>query len=190
MVNRWTCFPYLPNVREHASPRRSAETPAVEGFAMSHSLKHIQSVIPAAGAPGVRRCPLALVIISLASVAFAGDVQPIFDEAAAREFPQAIYDKISSKIARQTTFVQVSPDGLVRWSTRTLELVDFVKAPSPTYRDTYLFAMRYVVSVFSEMDSLGVHDTSCQVVVVYKDKKWSEPTVACAPVNLSPPEPS
>ena len=157
---------------------------------MSHSLKHIQSVISAAGAPGVRRCPLALIMISLASVAFAGDVQAIFDEAAAREFPQAVYDKISSKIARQTTFVQVSPDGLVRWSTRTLELVDFVKAQSPTYRGTYLFAMRYVVSVFSERDSLGVQDTSCQVVVVCKDKEWSEPTVVCGPVNLGQPKPS
>ena len=50
-----------------------------------------------------------------------------------------------------------------------IKLVEFVKAPSPTYPDTYLYAMRYVVSVLSDENSLAVHGTSCQVVVVYKD---------------------
>ena len=155
-----------------------------------NSLKRIQSIAPPAGVLRVKRSFLAFLAIGLASSAFAGDVKPIFDEAAARDFPQPIYDKIRSKIVRQTTFVQVSPEGLVRWSTRTLELVDFVKVPSPAFPDTYLFAMRYVVSVISEMHSLAVFSTSCAVVVVYKDNAWHEPTVLCAPVNLDQPEPS
>jgi hypothetical protein len=116
--------------------------------------------------------------------------RPIFDEAAARAFPQAIFDKIRSKIVRQTTFVQIGSEGPVRWSIRTLRLVDFIKVPSPTFPDTHLFAMRYEVSVISDLDSLAVHSTSCAVVIVYKDKAWHEPTVLCAPVNLDPPEPT
>ena len=95
-----------------------------------------------------------------------------------------IYNKIRAKIVSRTTFVQVSPEGLVRWSTRTLKLVDFVKAPSRTFADTYLFAMRYVVSIMNEKDPLAIYGTSCQVVVVYKGKEWDEPTVVCEPVNL------
>ena len=157
---------------------------------MSNSLKRSQSLASAAGIFGVKRCSLAFLVIGLAASAFASGVEPIFNEAAARDFPQAIYDKIRSKIVHQTTFVQVSPAGLVRWSARTVKLVDFVKALSPTFRDTYLFAMRYEVSVIGEMDSLAVYGTSCQVAIVYKDKAWDEPTVVCAPVNLDQPEPS
>jgi hypothetical protein len=158
---------------------------------MSHSLKHVSSIAPGASAFGVNSCLLALLVFGLAPSASARDVKVpelIFDEAAARDFPKAIYDKITAKITYQTTFVQFGPDGLVRWSTRTLKLVDFVKAPSQTYPDTYLYAMRYVVSVISEKDSLAVYGTSCQVVVVYKDKEWDEPTVVCEPVNLDQPD--
>jgi hypothetical protein len=114
--------------------------------------------------------------------------EPIFNEAAAKDFPQTIYDKITAKITYETTFAQFSPNGLIRWWTRTIKLIDFVKAPSPTYEDTYLYAMRYVVSVISDKDSLAVYGTSCQVVVVYKDKQFDEPTVVCEPVNLDQPE--
>ena len=132
----------------------------------------------------------ACLALALSSPAFARDVKvpvPVFDATAARDFPQAIYDKIAARITYQTTFEQFRPDGLVRWSTRTLKLADFVKARSPTYPDTYLYAMRYVVTVVSEKDSLAVYGTSCQVVVVYKDKEWDEPTVACEPANLDRP---
>jgi hypothetical protein len=95
-----------------------------------------------------------------------------------------VVDKIRAKIVSQTTFAQVGPEGLVRWSTRTLKLVDFVKAPSRTYPDTYLFAMRYLVSVMNDRDPLAIHGTSCQVVVVYKGGEWDEPTVVCEPVKL------
>lgn len=132
---------------------------------------------------------LCLLAVGVAWPAFAGDGAVAFDAVAARELPQAIYDKITSRITRQTTFVQVGPEGHVRWSPRTLQLVDFVKAPSPTYQDTYLIAMRYVVSVGMET-SFVMHETSCQAVVVYKQKEWSEPTVVCAPLNLGQPEPS
>ena len=71
-------------------------------------------------------------------------------------------------------------------STRTLKLVDFVKAPSPTYLNTYLYGMRYVVSVISAKEPLAVYGTSCQVVVVYKDKEWDEPTVVCVGPPLAP----
>ena len=154
---------------------------------MSPSLACVSPDASLGSVLGVKRCVLALLVICLASSAFARDVkvpEVVFDEAAARDFPQAIFDKITAKITYLTTFVQFSPEGLVRWSTRTLELLDFVKAPSPTYPDTYLFAMRYVVSVISTKDSLAVRSTTCQVVVVYKDKEWDEPTVVCEPVNL------
>ncbi|MEX0853812.1 MAG: hypothetical protein WD036_11105 [Bauldia sp.] len=133
---------------------------------------------------------VALLAVGLPSPAFAREVkvpEPIFNAAAAREFPQAIFDKIAAKITYQTTFQQVSPVGLIRWSTRTMKLVDFVKAPSQTYQDTYLYAMRYVVSVISEKDTLAVYGTSCQVVVVYKFAEYDEPTVVCEPVNLDRP---
>ena len=159
--------------------------------AMSHSRKHISSVSVAASALGLKSCIVALLMIGLAQSVLARDVkvpEPIFNEAAARDFPQTIYDKITAKITYETTFAQFSPNGLIRWWTRTIKLIDFVKAPSPTYEDTYLYAMRYVVSVISDKDSLAVYGTSCQVVVVYKDKQFDEPTVVCEPVNLDQPE--
>ena len=157
---------------------------------MSRSFRHSSSIGLGARVFGISSCFLTYLVIGLASSASARDVKVpelIFDEAAAREFPQAIYDKITAKITYQKKFAQVSPDGLVSWSTRTLKLVDFVKAPSPTYPNTYLYAMRYVVSVISEKDSLAVYGTSCQVVVVYKDQQFDEPTVVCEPVNLDRP---
>jgi hypothetical protein len=114
--------------------------------------------------------------------------EPIFNASAVREFPQAIFDKITAKIGYQTTFDRFSPSGLIRWWPRTIKLVDFVKAPSRTYSDTYLFAMRYVVSVISEKVPLVIYTTSCQVLIVYKDKEWDEPTVVCEPVNLDQPD--
>ena len=154
---------------------------------MSRSRKNIQTFTPAAVVFGLARCFLAFIVIGLASSAFARDVKvpnATFDEAAARVFPDMIYDKIRAKIVSQTTFVQVGPEGLVHWSTPTPKLVDFVKAPSRTYPDTYLFAMRYVVSVASDTDSLATYGTSCQIVVVYKRGEWDEPTVVCEPVNI------
>jgi hypothetical protein len=154
---------------------------------MNRSPKNIQTVFPAVVLFGLRRCLLAFIAIGLATSAFARDLKvpdATFDEAAARDFPQMIYDKIRAKIVSQTTFAQVGPEGLVRWSTRTLKLVDFVKAPSRTYPDTYLFAMRYLVSVMNDRDPLAIHGTSCQVVVVYKGGEWDEPTVVCEPVKL------
>jgi hypothetical protein len=62
-----------------------------------------------------------------------------------------------------------------------------VKAPSPTYADTYLYAMRYGVSVLSEKETLIIHETSCQAVVVYKDGEYHEPTVHCEPLSLYRP---
>ena len=111
----------------------------------------------------------------------------IFTPTAVPEFPQAIFDKITANITHQTTFEQQSPDGLIRWWTRTIKLVDFVKAASPTYRATYLYAMRFVVAVISDKDTLGVYGTSCQVVVVYKDKRYDDPTVVCGPITLNRP---
>lgn len=158
---------------------------------MSHSRTHIPSVPSAASALGVKSCFVALLMTGLASSALARDVkvpEPIFNEAAAKDFPKAIYDKITDKITRETTFEQFSPSGLIRWWTRTIKLVDFVKAPSPTYKDTYLYAMRYLVSVISDKDSFAIYGTSCQVVVVYKDKLFGLPTVVCEPVNLDQPD--
>jgi hypothetical protein len=158
--------------------------------AMNTSLKRIQSVVRAAGMFGVGHYFLAFLVIGLASSTFARDVKvpdPIFNADAAKAFPQAVFDKIAAKVTFQTTFEQLTPEGIVRWWTRTIKLVDFVKAPSQTYPDTDLYAMRYAVSVISGKDSLSVYGTSCQVVVVYKDAVYDEPVVVCEPVNLDRP---
>lgn len=121
------------------------------------------------------------------SSAFAREAKvpnPIFDATAAREIPPAIFERIAAKITAQTTFQQFGPEGVLRWWPRTIKLVEFVKAPSPTYPDTYLYAMRYLVSVLSDKETLAVYSTSCQVVVVYKYAQYGEPTVVCEPVNL------
>jgi hypothetical protein len=158
--------------------------------AMGNSLKRIRSVGRAVGILCVGYCLLGLLVNGLASSAFARDVKvpgpgPIFDAAAAKAFPQAIFDKIEAKITFQTTFQQLGPEGIDRWWTRTIKLVDFVKSPSQTDQDTYLYAMRYVVSVLSDKDSLSVDETSCQVVVVFKDGEYDEATVVCEPVILN-----
>lgn len=133
------------------------------------------------------RCLPILLIVGLVSPGLAHEVrvpEPVLDAAAAREFPQAIFDRITETITYQTTFEQLGRNGLIRWWPRTIKLVEFVKAPSQTYPNTYLYAMRYVVPVLSDKDSLAVHETSCQVVVVFKNATYDEPTVVCEPVNL------
>jgi hypothetical protein len=61
---------------------------------------------------------------------------------------------------------------------------DHASRCSRRHRDTYLYAMRYEVSVFIDRDTIAVHGTTCQVVVVYKDGGYDEPTVACEPIIL------
>ncbi len=70
--------------------------------------------------PGV--WPLILLAVGFSSPAFAREVKvsdPIFNAAAVREFPRAIFSRITEKITHQTTFEQLSPNGLIRWWTRT-----------------------------------------------------------------------
>jgi len=105
-----------------------------------------------------------------------------------RDIPQTVYDAISAKITRQTTFVQLKDDGLVRWSPRSIDIVKFVKAPSPTYEDTFLYAIIYKVSVTSDLLEIDAHGTTCQAVVVVKIGEWTDPTVVCEPVDLSRPD--
>ena len=129
-----------------------------------------------------------LVSFGVSLPANARDVQvpePLLDAAAAKEFPQAQFEKITEKITYLTTFIQITPNGVVRWRPRTPELFEFVKSPSKTDRDTYLYAMRYEVSVLNSRDATAVFDTSCQVVVVYKDGGYDEPTVVCEPIILN-----
>jgi hypothetical protein len=132
----------------------------------------------------------ALAAFACAPSASARDVavsEPIFNEAAAAVFPQPIFDEIVAGITRQTTFQQIGQEGLVRWWTRTVELADFVESPSHTDPDTYLYAMRYLVSVLSDRDTLSLFRTSCQVVVVLRSGEYDNPTVVCEPVNLDQP---
>ncbi len=157
--------------------------------------RHLPARVRSPDAVGFcRACGLLILLaVGFSSPAFAREVKvsdPIFDAAAVREFPRAIFDRITEKITHQTTFEQLSPNGLIRWWTRTIKLVDFVKTPSRTYDDTYLFAMRYVISVLSDEDTLAVQGTSCQVVVVFKDGEYDEPTVVCEPINLDRPDAS
>lgn len=142
----------------------------------------------------IRRVALAVAIgvltagIYSASVSVADDTnapQPLLDEAAAAEFPQPIFDDIADRITHQTSFAEIGPDGMIRWWPKTIELVAFVKSPSPDDPDTGLIAMRYEVTVLSEEHSLIVHRTSCQVVVVFKHGTYDQPLVVCEPVNLN-----
>ena len=67
---------------------------------MSRSFKHSSSIGLGARVFGIGSCFLTYLVIGLASSASARDVKVpelIFDEAVAREFPQAIYDKITAK---------------------------------------------------------------------------------------------
>ena len=133
---------------------------------------------------------LAWLALDIPSSAFASEVKvpdPILNATVVREFPPAIFERIAAKITAQTTFQQLGPEGVLRWWPRTIKLVEFVKATSPTYPDTHLYAMRYAVSVLSERESFAIDQTSCQVVVVQRIERYSEPTVACAPVNLNQP---
>jgi len=120
---------------------------------------------------------------------FVGACLTVFSTAAVaddrQEIPQAIYDDISAKIVHQTTFMQFTPKEAVRWSPRAIDIIKFVKAPSPTYEDTYLYALIYKVTVTSDTVTIDAHGTTCQVVVVVKYGEWTDPTVVCEPVDLS-----
>jgi hypothetical protein len=73
---------------------------------------------------------------------------------------------------------------LIRWWPRAIKLIEFVKTPSPTFADTYLYAMRYEVTVLSEKEVLATYSTDCAAVVTFKEATYSEPTVVCDPVNI------
>jgi hypothetical protein len=131
----------------------------------------------------------ALLLACSASGAFAGPPvpDPGIDAAAMKAFPQEVFDSITATITQQTSFQKVGPEGLVRWQPRTIQLVVFVKSPSHTDANAVLYAMRYLVSVLSEKESLILHETSCQAVVVYKEGGYDEPVVVCEPLNLDRP---
>jgi hypothetical protein len=120
---------------------------------------------------------IALVLLVVSSAAQAADDR--------KDIPKAIYDAIDAKITFQTTFVQFTEKEAVRWQPRSIDITTFVKAPSPTYKDTYLYAMIYKVVVTSDKVSLNVHGTTCQAVVVVKYGEWTDPTVVCEPVDLN-----
>lgn len=117
--------------------------------------------------------------------ALAGDPVPGLDAAAVAAFPAPIFERIVERITTQTTFQQFGPKGIVRWAPRTIELIEFVGVPSPSFPRTYLYAMRYVVSVLGAEQSLIVEGTVCQVMVLLREGTYSEPTVVCDPVNLN-----
>jgi hypothetical protein len=124
---------------------------------------------------------LACACLALPSAAIAGS-----DTAAkaATEVPAASLNLIEARIATYMTFQQFSPTGVVRWSPRTIELVEYVKATSPTRPETYLYAFRYIVSVLTDKESLVVEGTICQVTMVGEAGVYSDPTVGCDPVNV------
>ena len=129
----------------------------------------------------------AFLLAMSACCALAGPVvpDPGIDEAAMKAFPQEVFDSVTAKITQQTSFQKVGPEGIVRWQPRTIQLVVFVKSPSHIHADAGLYAMRYLVSVLSEKESLAVHETSCQAVVVYRDRAYDDPIVVCEPIDLN-----
>jgi hypothetical protein len=92
--------------------------------------------------------PVAFVIA--ASLAAPSIAQSDFAALARAMLPAESLQLIESRIASYTTFQQLSPAGIVRWSPRAIELVHFVKVPSPTRPEAFLFALQYVVSVLNE----------------------------------------
>ena len=104
-----------------------------------------------------------------------------------RDVPQEIYNKSHDKITYQTSFLEFTSSGAVRWFPRAIDLVTFVKSPSHDEPDTALYAMIYKVEVGAE-DEAAMHATTCQVVVVFKDSAWDEPTVVCEPVDVGRPD--
>ena len=143
-------------------------------------------------------CPAALAFLVLPgalsvlrSAAAEARIGSTIDAAAAQAFPRSSYDRIIAAITRQTSFVVVQPAGLVRWSTQTAKLTDFVQVPSPSFPDTFLYAMRYQVSVTSQdgahnglQDSIA-YSTICQVSLVEIANNYHYPTVVCDPIDLS-----
>lgn len=146
----------------------------------------------------------AMIVVTPQTVrmAIAGEVEPTatMDAAAAnagsttvpadalddrQDIPDAIYDAINAKIARQTTFLQIHGKKFIRWAPRAIDIVEFYKVPSPTFRNCALYAMTYRVAVASEVSSLDVHGTICVVTVVVRDAEWTPPTVVCEPVDFS-----
>jgi hypothetical protein len=115
----------------------------------------------------------------------AGSSPESLNAAVVSDLPQTVLDTITSKVAAQTTLVELGPTGIVRWSARAIRLVEFVKVRSPTDPDVYLFAMRYAVSVMRDGDLVTLRTTWCQATVVYKAAQFSDPTVACGPIDIS-----
>ena len=125
---------------------------------------------------------------ALAIAAFLGTpvfAQSDFAAMAEAELPAESLELIQSRIAAYTTFQQLSPDGIVRWSPRAIELVHFVKVASPSKADTWLYALQYVVSVLDQGHSLAVDGTLCQVSMISEKRVYFEPTIVCDPVNVS-----
>jgi hypothetical protein len=123
----------------------------------------------------------AVVSLSLPAVA-----QSNFVSMARASLPGECLQLIESRIAAFTTFQQITPAGLVRWSPRAIELAEFVKVASPTKADTYLYALRYVVSVLDQNRSLAVDGTVCQVTLTSEKGVFSDPIIVCEPVNVTP----
>jgi hypothetical protein len=104
--------------------------------------------------------------------------------ALADPLPAEIIEGITQQITRFATFQQITPDGLVRWSPRTIEPISVIEVPSPTWAGTWLYALRFEVTVLSDRATLVVHATTCEATVVRKDEVFLEPTVFCDPVAL------
>jgi hypothetical protein len=104
--------------------------------------------------------------------------------------PRSVLASIEARIAKQTSFAQLTSNGIVRWSARAVTLIELVAVPSPSFPDTDVFAMRYSVSVLSDDLPLAVDETTCQVLLIRKDGEFADPTVVCEPVNVSPAQAS
>ena len=125
-------------------------------------------------------------IAAIVSLTLPAVAQSDFAGMALASLPGDCLQLIESRIAAFTTFQQITPAGLVRWSPRAIELVEYVKVVSPTKADTYLYALRYVVSVLDQNRSLAVDGTVCQVTLTSEKGVFSDPIVVCDPVNVTP----
>ena len=98
-----------------------------------------------------------------------------------KDIPNAVYDKIKMRIARQTTFLQLYGQKVLHWAPRSIDLIKFVKTASPTYERCHFYAMIWRVTIASDEAPMNLQWSDCVVTLVFKDAEWNSPTVVCQP---------
>ena len=123
---------------------------------------------------------------------YAADAPPLgpyvsrVDKEALKALPRLQIENIKTYIRHLTSLTQVTKAGTIHWRTRSIDLVDLVRAVSPVFEDTYLCAMRLVVIIMSDRTPPTIKTTVCQTTLVFKDHHYFPPTIGCDPITFGP----